>query len=84
MISYSSAGCRKHSTAGGHDDLSVLKTTYLWSDSKTKGQVSVPCRTLPIMLLFYLLCYAAMQYYAHVKDLCLRIQYFVIKIRLFY
>ena len=37
---------------------------------------------------FYLLCYAAVlinftyyaQYYAHVKDLCLGIQYFAIKI----
>ena len=42
--------------------------------------------------IFYLLCYAAVlinftyyaQYYAHVSDLCLGINLFVLKIRLFY
>ena len=41
------------------------------------------------MLLFLPSFYAAVlikyaQYYAHVKDLCLEIQYFAIKIRLLY
>ena len=52
--------------------------------------LGITAKDQPIMLLFYLLCYAAVfinftyyaQYYAHAKDLCL--QTFAINVRLFY
>ena len=57
-----------------------LKQYSVLFEKEQWGDFLHGCRDRPIMLIFYLLCYAAVlkfltyyaQYYAHVKELCLK------------